>query len=102
MVKRALHPLPTSLDETYDRILSNIDELYSEDAYKILQWLSFSARPMTLAEVTEAIAINIGNGPVINSDKQFLHPKDMLFICSSLITISNSDLGSDENENAGM
>jgi hypothetical protein len=42
-----LETLPKSLNETYDRILMSIDELYVEDARRILQWLVFSARPVS-------------------------------------------------------
>ena len=38
-----------TLYETYDRILNSIDEAFVEDAYKMLQWLAFSTRPVCIA-----------------------------------------------------
>jgi hypothetical protein len=56
---RALKSLPKTLGNTYARILCDIDEEYSQDAFKILQWLAYSARPLRIEEVTEVIAVNI-------------------------------------------
>src|ERR1700677_4230327 len=58
---KKLKSLPKTLDETYDRILQNIDDEYHNDAFNVLQWLAFSARPVTLAEVAEALAVNFTN-----------------------------------------
>jgi hypothetical protein len=41
-----LNTPPKTLNETYDRIITGIDEGYVEEASKILQWLAFSARPV--------------------------------------------------------
>jgi hypothetical protein len=51
------------LDDTYARILCNIDEEYSQDAFKILQWLAYSARPLRIKEVAEVIAVEIDDDP---------------------------------------
>jgi hypothetical protein len=42
-----LRTLPKTLNETYDRILMSIDEFYIEDTRRMLQWLAFSARPVS-------------------------------------------------------
>jgi hypothetical protein len=52
-----LQGLPHDLDEVYDRIISGLNERHREDAFKILQWLSFSARPLELAEVAQVIGV---------------------------------------------
>ena len=56
-LRKALKSLPKTLDETYARILQNIDEEYSQDAFRILQWLVYSARPLRIEEVVEVVAI---------------------------------------------
>src|ERR1700730_15391631 len=43
-----LEGLPRSLDEVYDRIVSGLNMKHREDALRILQWLSISARPLKL------------------------------------------------------
>ena len=80
--------MPKTLNETYDRILSNIQEEYSQDAFRVLQWLAFSAHRMTLAEVAEVICIDFNGGPHIDHDLHLKNPHDILVICSSLVTIS--------------
>jgi ankyrin repeat protein len=51
--------MPRTLDETYDRVLSAIDDEYSDEAKTALYWLAFSARPITVAELAEACSIRI-------------------------------------------
>src|ERR1700727_3989815 len=62
-LRRALNALPKTLDETYERILVKIDELYREDVQKVLQFLAFSARPVSLEEVVEALAVTFEGSP---------------------------------------
>jgi hypothetical protein len=98
MIKKALKSLPKSLDETYDRILLNIDEMHSEDAHKVLQWLAFSARPVTMAEVAHVLAINVDEGVLLSPNQQLFNPHYILDICSSLITTSSSTMKSDKTQ----
>jgi hypothetical protein len=78
------------LDETYDRILSNVDEQHSEDAHKVLQWLVFSARPMTLAEVADGLSVDLDNDCLLEPEERLRDPQDILTICSS-VTISQTN-----------
>jgi hypothetical protein len=82
-----LKSLPKDLDETYNRILQRIREEDHDYAVKALQCLAFSARPMTLEEVAEVIAFNVDTGQF---DETLDDPRDILEICSCLITISSS------------
>src|ERR1700691_4083541 len=95
MIKKAMTSLPKSLDETYERILLNIDELYREDAHRVLQWLAFSARPVTMAEVAEVLAINCDEGTLLSPDQRLSNPHDILVICSSLVTTSSPTVQSE-------
>ena len=52
-----LEGLPRSLEEIYDRIVSGLSMRDREDALTILQWLSFSARPLKLAEVAQVVGV---------------------------------------------
>jgi hypothetical protein len=96
-LRKTLRSLPKSLDETYDRILSNIDKIYRDDAQKILQWLTFSARPVTLAEVAEVLAVDVENCCLLHCDQRLANPRDILTICSCLVTTSGSGLRSDND-----
>jgi len=87
-LRKALNSLPKTLHETYHRILLNIEEEYRDDAFKVLQWLAFSARPVTLAEVAEVLAINLDDRPHFDPDQRLPDPRDILTICSGLVTVS--------------
>jgi ankyrin repeat protein len=79
--------LPKSLDETYSRILDSIDEDDWKDALKILQWLVFSARPLRIEELAEVLTVNTEVTPAqFDAERRFLDPRDILDICSSLVT----------------
>ena len=87
-LRKALASLPKTLDETYERILCNIDQDHAEDALKVLQWLAFSARPLELQEVAEATAVTLKPSPKFDPEDRLRHPQDLLAICSSLIAVS--------------
>ena len=89
-LEKTLGTLPTTLDATYDRILTNIDEAYVDKAIRVLQWLAFSARPMTVDEVAETLSICFDDDPRFDPDRRLKHPSDILVICSSLVTVSGT------------
>ena len=97
-LRKKLASLPIDLDETYDRILDSIDEDYQQDALKVLQWLTYSIRPLRLEEVAEVIAIDVTESPRFNPDKRYLEPRDIWTICSSLISLQEEAL---RNSGAG-
>src|SRR5689334_8417854 len=88
MLRKALQSLPSTLDETYARILRNIDDAWSPSVARILEWLVFSATPLHLAEVAELVAIDINEDPPFDPSRRLPEPKDILTMCSSLITIT--------------
>src|SRR5271170_3319178 len=85
-LREAMADLPNTLDGTYDRILCAIDKEYSQDALKILQWLVYSRRPLRIEEVVDIIAVDINDDPKFDLDRRLPDPRDILTICSSLIT----------------
>ena len=84
--------LPKTLDETYARIIRNIDSDHLEDAIRALQWLLFSLRPLGLPEVVEILAIRNGNGGGFFPEERLADPEDTMIVCSSLITCSIEEL----------
>ncbi|KAI4943376.1 hypothetical protein J4E91_009285 [Alternaria rosae] len=83
--------LPRTLDQTYDRILSAISEEYSQYAMRILQWLAFSARPLSVEEIAEVVAINVARDLAFDRDEVLEDPLEALNICSSLVTITTKE-----------
>jgi hypothetical protein len=82
-----LQCLPHDLDEVYDRIISGIKR-HREDALTILQWLSFSARPLELAEVAQVTCAvpDTDQGLRFKPSRVLADPRSALMICSSLVT----------------
>ena len=90
MLRESLASLPRTLDQTYDRILTAISEEHSEYAMRILQWLTFSARPLSVEEVAEVVAIDVARDPAFGRDEVLEDPSEVLDICSSLVTITTN------------
>jgi ankyrin repeat protein len=97
MLRKSLATLPPTLDQTYDRILVDIDEDDSMYAFRILQWLAFSNRPLTVDEVAEAAAIDAERNPAFEQDEVLEDPLEALNICSSLITMTVNSKGARMN-----
>ncbi|KAF4459312.1 ankyrin repeat, partial [Fusarium albosuccineum] len=64
-VLAALRSLPKDLDETYYRILDEIDASFVPQASNALKWLALSTRPLYLEELVDACAIDLQLSPVL-------------------------------------
>lgn len=89
-VKKALRSLPKSLTETYDKIVVSIKADYLDDARKVLQFLAFSGRPVQLTEIAEVLAVDWDNGPEFDPANRLPDIRDILTICSGLITVTEA------------
>ena len=105
-IRRTLQSLPKSLDETYSKILMEIDDANCPTATRILQWLAFSIRPvrhpipfrffftnclvveLCLTEMAETLAIDVDaqDRPHYDPDLRFFDMRELLNVCSSLVT----------------
>ncbi|KAH7385298.1 hypothetical protein DE146DRAFT_666750, partial [Phaeosphaeria sp. MPI-PUGE-AT-0046c] len=92
MLRKSLASLPWTLDQTYDRILTAISDEYSDHAMRILQWLIFSARPLSVEEVAEVVAIDAARDPAFDRDEVLIDPLEALDICSSLVTVTTNKI----------
>ena len=101
MLRKSLATLPSTLDETYDRIVLAIDEEDSEYAIRILRWLTFSSRPLLVEEISEIVAIDVERDPMFDRQEVLEDPLEALNICSSLVTLATSDESSDESSDEG-
>ena len=90
-VRAMLAKLPKTLDETYERVLKDINENNRERACRLLHCLAVSVRPLRVEELAEILTFDFdaaeGGIPKFHADRR---PKDqeeaVLSICSSLIT----------------
>ena len=91
-VRRILEKLPKTLDETYERVLRNINENNQEHARRLLHCLAVSVRPLRVEELAEILTFDFdaaeGCIPKFHPDRRPRNPEHaILSICSSLITI---------------
>ena len=61
--RHALGELPKSLDETYGRILKNINQATRPYAHRLFQCLAVAARPLRLGELAEVLAFDFEDAP---------------------------------------
>jgi ankyrin repeat protein len=94
MLRKALAALPPTLDKTYERILCAIAEEDAVYAIRVLLWLAFSDRPLTIEEVAEVVAIDVARDPAFDREEVLEDPLETLDICSSLVTtVTDNDNG---------
>jgi ankyrin repeat protein len=87
-LEKLLESLPQSLDETYERMLLNIDAASTDYARRILMWLCFSKRPLTVPELIDGIAVELGDHARLNRKRRLFDESDLLQICPGLISIA--------------
>jgi ankyrin repeat protein len=86
-LEKALVSLPETLDETYSRILDSIPGENKQSAVRILQLLIYSERPLDVAEVIDAIAVDITEEPHFDPRYRMPDPDEILFYCSGLVAM---------------
>src|SRR5436190_14726529 len=87
MLRESLRSLPKTLEETYARILASIDEIYRNYAIRILQFLTYSKRPLTIQEAVDVIVVDPSGNPPFDSKLRMPEPQDIMRICSSLVSV---------------
>lgn len=90
-----------TLGETYDRILCNIDPLFEREALRILQWLTFSRKPLSLEEIAEIVAFDVDSDTKFSDKNRLAEPEEVLDICSSLVISVDTDVDENKEGNKG-
>ncbi|ERF68902.1 hypothetical protein EPUS_04554 [Endocarpon pusillum Z07020] len=102
-LRNTLNSLPRTLDETYNRMLANIDPVLVGDARRILTWLCFSSRPLAVQEVIEALTVELGENPRLCSERLIEDPDDIVRMCPGLISMTtHEEEGFFDPDNAGL
>jgi hypothetical protein len=89
-LRHTLEELPKSLDETYKRILTEINNANHVHAYRLLQCLAVALRPLRVGELAEVLAFDLSAGgiPKLNADWRWEDQEEaVLSACSSLVSI---------------
>ncbi|KAN0133554.1 Ankyrin repeat-containing domain protein [Lactarius tabidus] len=94
-VPRALSELPTTLDDTYERVLKEITPANQHHAYRLLQCLTVASRPLRVDELAEILALDFDKTkegiPDLKEDWRWIEQqKAVLSTCSSLIAVVDS------------
>ncbi|KAI0808837.1 hypothetical protein GGR55DRAFT_680053 [Xylaria sp. FL0064] len=91
LIRSSLAKLPKGLNEAYERILQRTPEEDRELLRKILLWVSFTAMPLKIEELHEAIALDVDADTIEEVEESRLNdPKDIFELGGSLITVSDS------------
>ncbi|KAL2040634.1 hypothetical protein N7G274_006613 [Stereocaulon virgatum] len=86
ILRKLLRNLPKTLKDTYQRILCSIDEECVDIALKTLQWLTFYARPMSLDEIAEIVAIDLTKDPKFDDARRLRRPEDVVSSAQALLS----------------
>lgn len=82
-----LRTLPQGLVGTYERILCSIADEYVEDVRRVLTVLCFSTRPLTVDELIDAHAVDLGESPHLDRGRSY-EQDDLVDICLGLVEIA--------------
>ncbi len=88
-VRDSLMNLPANLQETYAKMLEKILPDDRKYVRRALLWLSFAVRPLSLAELNEAVVLDESDTTLVEDDQLF-PPQIILNLCQGLI---DSDMG---------
>jgi ankyrin repeat protein len=86
-LQNTLASLPNTLDETYSRILHSIPSEYKLNATRILQFLTYSERPLRIEEAADAIAVDTEGSHYFNPRYRMPDPREITRFCSSLVVL---------------
>jgi hypothetical protein len=92
-LQKALNSLPKTLDETYARILASLPEEHKEEAIQLLQFLTYSERPLTIEEAVDAIAVDLNNDCQFDTRYRLPRPSEISRFGSSLISLVTREDG---------
>ena len=92
-----LKELPDTLDETYERILRDINKANRDHAHRLLQCLTVAVRPLHVAELAQVLAVDFeitsrGETSILNTDWRWEDQQEaVLSTCSSLISVLDEE-----------
>ncbi|KAL6808340.1 pfs domain-containing protein [Trichoderma sp. SZMC 28015] len=92
-LQKALNSLPATLDETYARILTNLPREHEHHTRRLLQFLTFSERPLTINEAVDAIAVDTDIKPRFDTKNRMPVPEEIVSYCSSLVVLTDKAIG---------
>jgi hypothetical protein len=89
---RTLSALPTTLDETYTRILDQIEEYERPHVHRILQWVCFSAYPLQPVQLAEVHRVGGNICPPFSPHDVLFEAEDIFAICPGFLTANDEEI----------
>ncbi|KAI9036965.1 uncharacterized protein KD926_001135 [Aspergillus affinis] len=86
-LQKSLQSLPNTLEEAYDRVVDGIDENYFDFAIKLLQFLTYSVKPLRLEEAVDVLMVDPTLDPPFDSRLRMPNPREITGICLSLVSL---------------
>ncbi|KAK1641297.1 hypothetical protein BDP81DRAFT_131052 [Colletotrichum phormii] len=86
-LRQTLQSLPRTLDETYAQVLRRIPPEFEQNAKRILQFLTFSERPLRIEEAVDVITVVTKNKPRFDAKNRMPQPDEISIYCSSLVVV---------------
>jgi hypothetical protein len=87
-VRRALEELPEGVDNAYDEAMARIerqDRPRAQLAEKVLSWITFAFRPLSVEEIQHALAIEL---ETTSLDPENITDEEVLTsVCAGLVVI---------------
>jgi len=83
-IRNALKSLPPDLNETYRRMILQINPSFTDVARRALMWLSAAQRPLTIDELGEAVIIDLGETE-LDPEARLCSTLDVIYACGCLI-----------------
>jgi ankyrin repeat protein len=93
-IHKALEELPTTLDDTYERMLQGIPKEQKQHAHHLFQCLVAARRPLVVEELAEMFAIEFDadTAPNLKENWRPENPEEaVLSACSTLIAVIEDD-----------
>ncbi|KAL8820994.1 MAG: hypothetical protein Q9223_000908 [Gallowayella weberi] len=89
-LKASLHHLPRKLHDTYDeaiRRIENQDDEHADLAKKVLSWILYASRSMTMLELQHALAIESTESNQGVDEEYIINASDIIYSCAGLVIL---------------
>ncbi|KAK1983358.1 hypothetical protein LZ30DRAFT_748709 [Colletotrichum cereale] len=89
-LEAAMKALPPDLNATYARILQNIPQGRRNKAVRLLHFLVYSERPLTLQEAVDVIVVRLHVEPSLDPKYRLPDPTDIVRFCPGLVVLTEA------------
>lgn len=90
LLDKLLDSLPSTLDETYARMLGNISSMWRDYARQALVLLCYVKTPLDVSQLIDYIAVEVGEKSFYNPKRRLQDAEAIMQICPGLIEFGES------------